>query len=563
MALAVFTAERDTTTTANNIGSFAIVGVVIALGLGLYLLILDRCTPFRHRSVRPISPLWLALTLGGGMAVVATARRVALSLVGKTSTIGPLELELLAFGAWFWMGMILFLDQVDRARRNRATLVDQKIRLELASLQQLVLLEEMRKDLYSEVDVELSPNRVALDQRLEELERQATSTTAGDVPELIRQIADSTIRPLSQRLWMNPADDIPHVRWGTTVLETIKNEPFRPFALILIHVLGTVATNTLLFGATTATLMALAVSTYVLAVTVPANFAMKRYPAHHQALFLFTCFLLQLNAIPIALWRNSISPSSGSPAWIAVQVVASLLLILITSGFASWNRMRRSIDALYLESIDSAQVQSIAQSRIATELAQELSRELHGTVQTKLVACAMASDYAVKSGDLEKLKLAVYEAQRVLRSDLEVAANDRSVSEEIHHKISLWEGLCSFTTVIDPIVDLRAYGDHDAARTVGRVVEEGISNAIRHGEAGDISVTITTDPDGSIRIVIVDDGHGPTENSPGIGSAFLTQATQGHWSLSASLYGSQLNASVPISPAVRKSVASVANYDNT
>ena len=563
LALAVFTAERDATNSSADIALWAIVAVCTALGFGTYLIALDKFTRFRNRAVLPVEPLWLVLALGGGILAIATSRRVAIALVGKTSAIGFLEYELLAFGAWFWIGLILFLDQVDRARRNRIVLVNQKIRLELASLQQMVLLEEMRKDLHSEIEVELNPNREVLGRRLEELERSSTALAGGDVPEMIRQIADSSIRPLSRRLWMNPDDGVPAIRWRTTVLETVKNEPFRPLALIVIHVLGTLATNSLIFGATTASLMALSVSAYVLVVTIPANLGMKRHPNHHQALFLGACFLLQLNVIPMAIWRNSISPSSGSMTWIAVQVVASILLILITSGFASWNRMRRSIDSLYLETIDSTQVQTIAQSRAATDLAQELSQELHGTLQTKLVACAMASDYAISSGDLDMLKLALYEAQRVLSSNLELAESDRTVSAEVRHKISLWEGLCEFTTSIDPLVDLRAYGDEKASRTVGRVVEEGISNALRHGEAGFISVTITPDSNDGIRIVVTDDGKGPTENSPGIGSAFLSQATRGQWSLDPCQTGSQLSACVPLSRSPNEAVTLTTHHDHT
>ena len=84
---------------------------------------------------------------------------------------------------------------------------------------------------------------------------------------------------------------------------------------------------------------------------------------------------------------------------------------------------------------------------------------------------------------------------------------------------------------------------------VGRVVEEGLANAIRHGKATTIRVDVAWEESGCVRIRIEDNGSGLSDKAAaGLGSTVLDQATGGRWTTTNTEDGMLLEARV--SPAV-------------
>ena len=70
---------------------------------------------------------------------------------------------------------------------------------------------------------------------------------------------------------------------------------------------------------------------------------------------------------------------------------------------------------------------------------------------------------------------------------------------------------------------------------VREVMNEGIANALRHGFASRVTVTLGPGPE----ITISDDGTGPRDGVPGLGSTFFDSISQ-DWQLSATDAGSIL-----------------------
>ena len=183
----------------------------------------------------------------------------------------------------------------------------------------------------------------------------------------------------------------------------------------------------------------------------------------------------------------------------------------------------------------------MAMSQQVALLARETSQVLHGSVQTRLVSCAMAIEQASASGDTDLLNAALNEAIVVLERPVLESSDTRSLADEVSRKTELWEGLCSFTVALDPAA--RSVGS-TAAVTIGRIVEEGISNAIRHGKATSIDISVTRVDELTVRVEVLDNGHGPQGGKASVGSAFVQQASSGRWSLTACSSGSQLEALV-------------------
>lgn len=543
----IFVGEESATRSLGEAAQWFVVCLVGIAVYGLLLLIFDRWTPYRDRRTTPI-PL---PTVVIGTVVIGTV--IALSLGLSAEWMGlesaqtlPLRIAgLVLIGSGFGWGLTLLLDEIDRSRQARTRLIERQVSAELASLQQTLLIEELRHEVQGEVDARLREAQEDLARRLHELTTTPEGVTSTDTSIALRMLAEETVRPLSTQLWSTAARQYPRIKWSRVLINTIRHEPLRPVLLAVIHVLGTALQTIDRFGTTSGLLMLAMTVLTIFIVCLPANALMRRYPAWHGRIFVVAVVILEVQIVPLVLWRESLVPGSGTVAWAITQVAAGVLIILLTSGFGSWQQQRRATQRTYLQDLDQELVITLARSRAVAELARELSRTLHGTVQSKIVACAMVSEQAIESGNVEQLKDALEQAQRVLASSRAQEKAPVGAVAEVHRKVALWDELCAIDVQIDAGIDHST----GSGERVGRVVEEGLANAIRHGGATAISVTLKS-VDGGICIVIDDDGGGPPATTvPGLGSTVLDQATGGRWSLTALPRGARLEAIVSPRPA--------------
>ena len=542
----IFVGEESATRSLGEAAQWFVVCLVGIAVYGVLLLIFDRWTPYRDRCTTPI-PL---PTLVIGTVVIGTV--IALSLGLSAEWMGlesaqtlPLRIAgLVLIGSGFGWGLTLLLDEIDRSRQARTRLIERQVSAELASLQQTLLIEELRLELQGEVDARLREAQEDLARRLHELTTTPEGVASTDTSLALRTLAEETVRPLSTQLWSTAARQYPRIKWSRVLVNTIRHEPLRPVLLAVVHVLGTALQTINRFGTTSGLLMLAMTVLTIFIVCLPANALMRRYPAWHGRIFVVAVVILEVQIVPLVLWRESLVPGSGTVAWAITQVAAGVLIILLTSGFGSWQQQRRATQRTYLQDLDQELVITLARSRAVAELARELSRTLHGTVQSKIVACAMVSEQAIESGNVEQLKDALEQAQRVLVSSRAQEKAPVGAVAEVRRKVALWDELCAIDVQIDAGID----DSTGSGERVGRVVEEGLANAIRHG--GATALTVALKPvDGGIRIVIDDDGTGPPATPvPGLGSTVLDQATGGRWSLTALPRGARLEAIVSPRP---------------
>ena len=549
IVLALFSTESGATATLRGAGLWLVIAIIGALALGAYLLILDRWTPYAHRRERTIPfPVLVLGTAGAGVVLgLVISGAAGLLELETTEDVVRRTIGYIVIGEWLGLALILLFDGIDRSRRRRTVLIERQVGIELASLQQTLLIAELRRQAVKEVSVELTTAHEDVRRRLDAMSGAHLHGDEEDVSDMLRSVASGEVRMLSARLWGTATRAYPKVPWWTVIASTLRREPLRPLALVTIHVLGNFDALTRSYGISTGIAMLAVVSLEVVIVSFVANRLMRRYPRWHVLLFVGGALCLQAYLVPMALWRESLVAGTGSVQWMLTKFLAGLIVIVMTSAFGSWRHVRGSLERAYALQLDEEQVQAIARSRAVADVARELSRELHGSVQSKLVACAMVSERAVESGDMEELQAALLEAQRVLSGSLATLEQPRTevgVAEEVRRKAALWDELCTISLRIAPDLDSDAAGE-----LAGRVVEEALSNAIRHGGATTISIVVErAEPDG-VRIVMEDDGTGPlVEVVPGLGSTVLNQATRGRWSLTALPRGARLEAIVSPRP---------------
>jgi len=150
----------------------------------------------------------------------------------------------------------------------------------------------------------------------------------------------------------------------------------------------------------------------------------------------------------------------------------------------------------------------------------DLARYLHGELQAGLIASSLLLERASKTGDTDLARHALKSAVDILSQDhAQVSQSRVSFPQERLEKISSgWRGIAQVRIDLDWIDDLEISAQND----VIVLIDEGVSNAIRHAKARLISVTGSW-LDGYVNLEIHSDGAGMTQNAPGLGTKLFTE----------------------------------------
>jgi glucose-6-phosphate-specific signal transduction histidine kinase len=331
---------------------------------------------------------------------------------------------------------------------------------------------------------------------------------------------------------------MPESRLGLVgiIRNIVTQQPFRPLAVVVIYVLAASAESITILGWRVG-LLSLAVGVALIAILLTVgNRAMQHHPRQHAVIFIATVFIVEITGLlsfpARALW--------GSTDYTWGEFIASVILgsvvIVASSALGSIRTHRDDIARTFQADIDRELIESHATSRQVAQLARESARILHGAVQTRLIACAVVIERASDTQDVVAFRRALHEAHTVLTEPLFATSEaDLTLLGVVERKVSLWSSLCSVDFSVDAtIAEVRGR----FARDVGRVVEEGLSNAIRHGGASHIRICVSINAN-SVIVLVNDNGVGPSGGNCGLGSAMLDSVSE-KWSLSRGAEGTAL-----------------------
>lgn len=178
-----------------------------------------------------------------------------------------------------------------------------------------------------------------------------------------------------------------------------------------------------------------------------------------------------------------------------------------------------------------------------------LATELHGSVQAALNASAMRLAQLQNPGpeDLERVRLDIDSAMQRL------GANDYleglSIEELLEQICDLWESSSEINYRLTPDASSALADDSAAAYCTLEVIREAVNNAIRHGQAKSIDISISRS--GSlIELEVSNDGSSSQANQPGLGSVLFEELTLDYkLKLGAK---TKFLAKIPFSPAVEQ-----------
>jgi signal transduction histidine kinase len=109
--------------------------------------------------------------------------------------------------------------------------------------------------------------------------------------------------------------------------------------------------------------------------------------------------------------------------------------------------------------------------------------------------------------------------------------------------VQLWQGVCEVRVSVEEDLLTAISVNQVTSHCINEIVKEGVSNAIRHGHAKHVEVSILEDSADSIRIEISNDGDADISERQGVGSQMLDEITM-NWSRELTESGVRLVAKV-------------------
>lgn len=461
------------------------------------------------------------LLLGGLMGVVPTSD-IFYRLTG-----GPL------FVAGSMVIIVLFLASQVKHERALLELEQEKMRLDelRGGIRERIRIQ--LEELLSKVRSTLAPTVAEVYAQLKIADDSSSKTVAKNLTQAVEEV----VRPLSHDLGRSQADRLDEPQLAT--LGAIKARSILPERVAL--------GSMLLPGLSMLGAVLIATPTIMLSVPGLAGLGLS--------FGLFVVNYLSLSLMRLAFLKV------WAPVWVGAIFSASAGLMANSLTWLAFDLFSVKVDASYAQSGVMYSVitvltfaQQLARTRrydseakirsviadleiINSHLRQEawlnrkrLASVLHGPVQAALYASAMR---------LAQSKQISYDLISGIEVDLNQALNKlESFGENENFDIVLaqiadvWNGVCEIHFDISEQMRIELRAASSVAVCVLEVIREGISNAIKHGGATDIKVSVKPASRESLVLVeISNNGKLPeVETEAGYGSQFLTEITYS-WSM--------------------------------
>ena len=169
----------------------------------------------------------------------------------------------------------------------------------------------------------------------------------------------------------------------------------------------------------------------------------------------------------------------------------------------------------------------------AWEQGGRLSRALHGPVQSLLHARMLGLRRSLEAEDSSAPDIISLrsELQASLAAALGPASTTLVLEDVLRDVTQTWSGVAEVRWRIDAAASALLADDTLCAEAIADLVTEAVSNAVRHGRASTVDISIDISELDLVRLQVVDDGIATETSAPGLGTVVLARCTF-DWSLS-------------------------------
>lgn len=478
------------------------------------------------------------------IVVIAGAVRGAVLVVGSAwvmpadataANIATRSLNSVLFSVLAVALMGLLVDSTIAYRAEYRELLERALRLQQESLAQGPNLDSALISQW--VGVQQSLETTAHRTHAELARADVSAEDLNSAARVISNALEHEVRPLGHGLWEAGSRGVPRLRAGMVVWDALR--PWRPPVLIitivflLISMVGAITRAGVVEGSVFSLYVTVTVLV-VLAFSVRVGWAKPG----SRAVGVVTLAVLPVTVIAVAQFVGQVLLDARED--LVGALVSGVSTSIITLGFVVLRRVSVEREVLLLElqaRIDTAALGVLADRAASRHWERSLGEFVHHSVQSELTAMRLQLVEASKGTDLlvreQARQSTLARFDRLLALDPPWLAT-RSGRDVIDDVVRAWEGIATIEA------QLTTAGDDHQWRIAGRVVEEGVANAIRAGGARAISIDVDEVGD-AIEVTIADDGSGLADgHAEGLGTLWLDQVAPGAWQRTSSDQGTRL-----------------------
>lgn len=463
------------------------------------------------------------------------------ALIPRTVTSGLIAVLVIPAGS-------AFLASRERFTNMRDQLIREAVQIESLTRQNSFLSSDLPTIAEINSDSELGNQIKNLLHEIAQLKKVPAESQWELISNGLKRIINENIRPISKALWQEKQRAYPALTFRELIQLSVKHFRFPMWFVIGANIFGTSgqflrhSQNQSLALTLTWTSLSIALPYLVL------QFLVKRKILSG----LLSLCLLLISSIALETIRLQLdaadSTSELTTFFNAVIFGIFFTATLLTSGviltaMQTQGEVISQLSAL----VDQDRINLIA-SNIKTETAnREVAKFLHGHLQTRLMSMALALELAGKNSDFEKVQKTIQDIELELDIPIgRISLNSQTSVEEVIERIAnVWGGL----VIIDYFVqsDLTSLKSTTVG-SIATILEEAVTNAVRHGQASNVFIEIRETRNGNISLQVTDNGTGLKSSYSGLGTGLITSICGSHWSISnnENEIGAKLLAEIPI-----------------
>lgn len=417
-------------------------------------------------------------------------------------------------------------------------------------------IELIRTEVIAEIESQNAATRREVADRLLAEVAALDSAGARGSGQRLRATALDVIRPLSHDLGFGEAEfRVPAAPQhpfdlGLHVADATSHRLMAPTALALLACVPVAFYSAFQEGADAVLPLVLATFVVIFVVSRVANALFARFGSRLGTAGRITALVLAIMATTFLTWATWVGldrSGSSAAAWLlfaAIIPIMGVVLPALTAVRTVQVRQRDNLSALREEF-----TWQVARARELTWVRQSaLARALHGPVQSVALACALRLESALGDGPIDTDVVDQVRSWLTVVLDELASGVERPVviSEVLDRLREIWSGVCDVVIDLDQDAADRLVADAVASRAVAGIVEEGCANAVRHGAATRVEVSIRLDGPRQIHVTVNDNGFADgVPSQAGLGTSLLDTVAVA-WQRDSGPLGTVLGAVLPI-----------------
>lgn len=497
-----------------------------------FLLYLAHVTLYRDRAITPVPVAWIfviGFVFGAIKGASTAAISVALNLesnlyeemLGRALPAGLLGLAGVP-------SIALLMHALYEFREKRAGLIAEQIFIESKEHQSHELIATMSDTLRKKIEDDLSTQTEDLRNIFAANSSQPDSWQL--MADDLRKAANETVRNASHKLWERPETKLDEISLLDIARAMITTSAFPIRYIIPILLISAAPVYIQNHG-----LQELLIRLFALGLTVSityllASWAIKKSADHKHQIYLIAIALplVITSVLSIVVFNDDVSPRFFG---VFVTMAIWLPILTITCGLIDTSLKQRQVILDELQSrIDKSRIRTVSMNNEAISLSNEMAKYLHGNLQSRLMASALAIESAGRAQDSSALAEEIEKARRSIQTPFDQFTSKElePVSIELLKLLKRWDGILR--------IELNNVGSDEFTstsdtRNIIHVIEECFSNSLHHGFATEVKIHLEVSSAGTM-LTVIDNGFGPRDGLPGLGSSLFNSIAGSNWSLS-------------------------------